>query len=69
VKEGGGVSLPEEQLTDFIGLSEDEAREKALREGLELRSHAPGEPITAEARQGRVTVFIVDGRVVQARLG
>ena len=69
MQEGRGVSLPEEQLTDFIGLSEDEARQKALREGLELRSHAPGEAITAEARQGRVTVFIVDGRVVRAALG
>jgi hypothetical protein len=61
------VSSPQE-FTDFIGLSEDEARQKALREGLVLRSYAPGEPITAEVRQGRVTVFIVDGRVVRAEL-
>lgn len=59
------MSLPQE-LPDFIGLSEDEARQKALRAGLELRSFAPGEPITAEARTGRVTLFIVDGRVVRA---
>ena len=61
------MSLPQE-LTDFIGLSEDEARQKALPEGRELRSFEPGEPVTAEARTGRVTVFIVDGRVVRAEL-
>ncbi len=62
------MSLPEEELTDFIGLSEDEARQKARRERLEFRSYAPGEPIQPTARAGRVTVFIVDGRVVRAEL-
>ncbi|MGH9008392.1 MAG: hypothetical protein ACRDYF_00930 [Acidimicrobiia bacterium] len=58
----------EEGLDDYIGLTEAEAQRKAEGEGLAFRSFGPGEPITAERRSGRVTVFVVDGRVVKADL-
>lgn len=50
----------------YVGLTEAEARQKAEADGLVFRPYYPGLPITAEWRSGRVSVFVVDGRVRRA---
>ena len=62
------ASVPNSPLPEYVGLSEDQAREKASAAGLEFRATYPGVPVTTEWRSGRVTALIIDDRVVQAEL-
>jgi hypothetical protein len=53
----------------YLGLTVEEARLLAEREGRPIRVLAPGDLITMEYVEGRVNVTAVDGIAVRATLG
>lgn len=53
----------------YIGLSVDEAREQARRDGRRLRLVKPGDLVTMEYVEDRITATTVADRVIRATTG
>jgi hypothetical protein len=53
----------------YTGLTADEARERARAEHRPLRVIKPGDLVTMEYVENRITVTVADGRVVRATAG
>jgi hypothetical protein len=61
--------MSEDRAAGYIGLTVEDATDRAAADGLVLRVLEPGMRYTMEYREDRINVTLSGGKVVEARIG